>query len=128
MTLRAALQATLDGMARAYCAGDAHGCAAFFTGDAELYSPYAPPAKGRAEIEALHRDWTRGATEKRFEVLDCGGTGGLAWALARFSDAGGDSGTTLAVFEWHEAAASGASGRATGGWLCRACSLTAATG
>ncbi len=101
-------------MARAYVAGDAAACAALFTADAALYSPYAPPARGRAEIEALHRDWTTGATAKRFEVLKCGGCGDLAWALAQFSEghATGE-GVSLDVFVRGP----------DGDWLIRVCSL-----
>lgn len=114
MILRMELQTTLDRMARAYVAGDAPACAALFTADAALHSPYAPPARGRAEIEALHHDWTRGATAKRFEVLDWGGSGDLAWALARFSEeAETDAGISLAVFVRGP----------DGGWLIRMCSL-----
>lgn len=114
--LRDELQAALNEMARVYAAGDAAACAALFTADATLHSPFAPPAHGRAEIEALHRDWTRDATAKRFEILDCGGSGELAWALARFSEGETGTGMTLAVFERHEQA----------GWLVRACSLNEA--
>lgn len=111
--LKDELQAVLDQMARVYVARDAAACAAIFTGDAALYSPYAPPARGRTEIEALHRIWTPSATTKRFEVFDCGANGGLAWVLARFWEGETGTGITLAVFEQHGQA----------GWLIRACSL-----
>ncbi len=114
MTLRGELQAALDDMAQFYMAGDAVACAALFTTDATLLSPYAPPAHGRAEIAALHRDWTEGATAKTFEILDCGGGGETAWALARYSEGQiTGEGTTLAVFEHRE----------NTGWLIRVCSL-----
>jgi len=116
MSIRDELQAAFDAMAAAYVAGDAAACAAMFTAGGQLHSPYAPPARGRAELEALHRDWTEGATEKRFRVIDAGGTGDLAWALARFSEGeSADGGTSLGIFE-----------RAPDGrWLIRACSLNA---
>jgi len=117
-TLRAEPAAVLTEMARAYAAGDAEGCAALFTQKATIHSPLAPPARGRAEIEALHRDWTREAAAKRFDMLECGGCGDVAWALARFSEgAATGEGVTLAVFEREPGA----------GWLVRTCSLTGAT-
>jgi ketosteroid isomerase-like protein len=118
MKLQDELQAALDEMARVYVEGDVVACAALFTANATLHSPYAPPARGRAEIEARHRVWTEGATAKRFEILDHGGSGDVAWALARFSE--GEvtwEGTTLAVFERSVDA----------GWLVRACSLNSLT-
>lgn len=54
MSFDVGLQDVLETMARAYSAGDAVGCAALFTEDAQLHSPFAPPAKGSAAIEALH--------------------------------------------------------------------------
>jgi ketosteroid isomerase-like protein len=82
--LREELQATLDQMARVYAARDAAACAALFAEHASLYSPYAPPAHRRTEIEALHREWTQHATSKRFEILDFGGSGEIAWAVAKY--------------------------------------------
>jgi ketosteroid isomerase-like protein len=107
------VQEWLDRMAKSYVAGDAAACAGMFTEDATLLSPFAPPARGRAEIEALHRDWTRTATAKRFDILSFGSSGDIAWVLARFSEGDTGAGTTLAVLE-----------RSAGtGWLCKACSL-----
>lgn len=113
MTLRDEIQGWLDRMARSYAAGDAGACAGMFTEDATLHSPFAPPACGRVEIETLHRDWTRTATAKRFDILSFGGSGDLAWVLARFSEGDTGTGTTLAVLD-----------RSAGtGWLCKACSM-----
>jgi ketosteroid isomerase-like protein len=113
MTLREDIQGWLDQMAEAYAAGDAAACAGMFTEDATLHSPFAPCAHGRAQIEALHREWTPTATAKLFDILAFGGTGDLAWVLARFSEGETSSGTTLAVLERGEGES----------WLCRACSL-----
>ena len=118
MTLHEDIQCWLDQMAQAYAAGDATACAGMFTEDATLHSPFAPPAHGRAEIEALHRDWTRTATAKRFDVLAFGGSGTLAWVLARFVEDETGTGITLAVLQRDEGAK----------WLCRVCSLNAEQG
>lgn len=116
MSIRDELQAFFDGMAAAYVAGDASACAAMFAVNGQLHSPYAPPARGRAEIEELHRAWTSDASVKAFRVLDAGRSGDIAWAIARYSEGDGtDEGTSLGVFERSP----------DGRWLIRACSLNA---
>ena len=114
MLTREAMQTMLDRMADHYVARDAAGCAAMFHEDAQLHSPYAPPAAGRSDIEALHVDWTAEATGKRFDIVDFGSTATMAWCLARFSEGEvtGD-GTSLIVLE----------ADASGAWLIRACCL-----
>ena len=108
-------QALMDRMVVAYRAADAAGCAALFTTDAIVTSPYAPTAHGRDAIEALHRDWTSGGTNsKRITVINSGGAGDVAWCVSAFSE--GDvteDGTSLSVLV-HDSEA---------GWLIRACSL-----
>ncbi len=114
LRLRGELQVVLDKMARVYAQQDATACAALFTTNASLYSPYAPPTHGRAAIEVLHRIWTAEPSAKKFEILDFGGGGDLAWALAQYSEgAVTGGGTTLAVFERSPEY----------GWLIRVCSL-----
>lgn len=115
--LRAEIQALLDRMAAVYSAGDAAACAALYTEDGAIYSPFAPPVHGRAAIETVHRDWTGGgAGDKRLTVIDAGGEEDLAWCLAAFSeDSMTDSGTSLNILE-----------RQPGGnWLIRISSLNA---
>ena len=112
--LRNELQSVLDKMAEVYAAQDATACAALFTADGSLYSPYAPPTHGRTDIEALHRIWTAEPSAKKFKIIDHGGGGELAWALAQYSEGAVTAdGTTLAVFERN----------AESGWLIRICSL-----
>ena len=112
--LRTELQTVLDKMARVYKAQDAMACAALFTADGALYSPYAPPTHGRTDIEALHRIWTAEPSAKKFRIIDHGGGGELAWALAQYSEGAVTAdGTTLIVFVRSPAA----------GWLIRICSL-----
>jgi ketosteroid isomerase-like protein len=116
MSIRDDLQNFWNIYAAAYRAGDAAACAALFAADAALYSPYAPPARGRAAIEALHRVWTQdgGGADKQLTVIEAGSSGDLAWCLAAYSEgqATGD-GTSLGIL-----------GRqAEGDWLIRMCSL-----
>ncbi|MFK7870200.1 MAG: nuclear transport factor 2 family protein [Roseobacter sp.] len=106
--------AMLDRMGAAYRAGDAAACAAMFSQDAQIHSPYPPPAIGRAAIEALHQEWTAEASEKSFTVIDCGSTNTMAWCLCRFAEGPKTGeGTSLIVLE---------SGPA-GDWLIRSCCL-----
>jgi len=87
MNLQDELQVIFDDMAIAYRSGDAAGCAAAFTEDALLTSPYAPPAQGRSAIEALHVEWTsEGSGKKTLEVVDCGRSGDLAWCLVHYDE------------------------------------------
>ncbi|MBS0123044.1 YybH family protein [Thetidibacter halocola] len=116
MTTRDEIQAVLNAYVAAYRAGDAKGCAAIFAEDAQLHSPYAPPAIGRAAIAALHVDWVQDGGNKTLTVEEAGASGDLAWCLARFAEGAetGD-GTTLAVLERHGE-----------DWLIRMCCLNEA--
>ncbi len=115
MSIRDDLQALFDIYTDAYQAGDACACAAVFTPDGELYSPYAPPARGRSAIEALHRIWIQGGGgNKQLTIVYAGGSDDLAWSLATFSEGQvtGD-GTSLNILDR----------QADGKWLIRICSL-----
>ena len=114
MSIRDDLQSLFNVYVAAYQAGDAAACAAIFALNGELYSPYAPPARGRAAIEALHKVWTQEGGGKELIVIDAGCSGDLAWCLATFSEAQvtGD-GTSLNILER----------QADGDWLIRICSL-----
>ncbi len=117
MTLKNELQQVMDRYAAAYQGHDAIGCAAVFTPDSQMMSPYGPPARGRQEIETVHAAWTsEGGEGKRLDIVECGGSGDVAWALARYSEgeATGE-GTSLSVFQRHPVA----------GWLIHMCSLNA---
>ena len=115
MSIRDDLQEICDMYVAAYRAGDAAGCAAIFTEDAEVHSPYGPPARGRRAIEALHGEWVQHtSSNKTLQVIEAGNSGDLAWTLAAYSE--GEvvgNGTSLSVFERQPG----------GGWLIRMCSL-----
>lgn len=114
MTIRDELQWLMDKMANAYRAGDAAGCASLFVPEGALYSPYAPPALGRAAIEELHRDWTQGGENKQLQVIDAGSEGNLAWCHTAFSEGNvSGNGASLSVCER----------QADGRWLIRFCML-----
>ncbi|MDX8455982.1 nuclear transport factor 2 family protein [Mesorhizobium sp. VK9D] len=109
------LQEIWDLYVAAYRLGDAAGCAAIFTDDAEVHSPYGPPARGRAAIEALHGIWVQHAgPNKTLQVIEAGSSGNLAWTLAAYSEGEATgNGTSLSILER----------QADGGWLIRMCSL-----
>ena len=76
--------------------------------------PRAPPALGRASIEALHREWTQGGENKQLTVIDAGGEGNLAWCHSAYSEGDVSSnGTSLSVCVR----------QADGRWLIRICML-----
>ena len=65
------LNRLIDGYLTAYAACDAQGCAAIFTADGALYSPYGPPAHGHAEIAATHVKWfAENEEDKTIEVTE----------------------------------------------------------
>lgn len=115
MTIRSELQSLLDAYAKAYQAGDASACAKMYAPDGELHSPYAPPARGRSEIEALHKVWTQDVSgEKKLVIVHLGASGDLAWCLATYSEGHvTGNGTSLNVLER----------QVDGSWLVRMSSL-----
>lgn len=115
MSIRDELQSLLDTYAKAYQGGDASACARMYTPDGELHSPYAPPARGRPEIEALHKIWTQDVNgEKKLSIVHVGASSGLAWCLATYSEGHvTGNGTSLNVLER----------QADGSWLIRMSSL-----
>jgi uncharacterized protein (TIGR02246 family) len=115
MPIRLELQSVLDRYTAAYRRGDAAGCAAAFTPDGEMRSPYGPPAIGRTEVAATHEIWTAGGSDgKRLDVVQAGSSGDLAWCLADYSEGTeAGNGSSLMVFLR----------QGDGGWLIRICSL-----
>jgi len=102
------LMKTVEAYLAAYCAQDEDGCARAFTPDGALFSPFGPPARGRAEVAATHLEWfAEDEQDKRLELLEFQGNGAfghcvLGWS-ARVPDENGPdgfhrvSGVSLAV-------------------------------
>ncbi len=91
-------QTLFDFYVACYREGDAAGCAAAFSPVAELYSPYGPPAVGRAAIEALHREWVEEeAEDKQITIERSGCSGDLGWCVAQFSEGSAAMGTSLNI-------------------------------
>lgn len=101
MIIEDELQSVLDAYLKAYRAGDAARCASVYSDNAQIFSPYGPPASGRDQIEELHCDWVaEGSPGKRLEIVEAGSDGNLAWCFARYSE-GSETGVgySLNVFE-----------------------------
>lgn len=60
MSIHEELQIFWNAYVAAYRAGDAKTCGAMFTADAELHSPYAPPARGLDAIGLVPGHVTEG--------------------------------------------------------------------
>lgn len=107
-------QSVFDSYVACYRVGDAAGCAAHFSPDAELFSPYGPPAVGRTAIEAAHLDWfDEDAVNKKIDVESAGSSGDLGWCLAIYSEGAAGRGSSLNVM----------TRQAGGNWLILRCSL-----
>ncbi len=101
MDIRERLKLLFDQYANAYREGDSERCAAIFTENARLISPYGPTIEGRDAIRKAHLEWTKaGADGKALKVIEAGVSGDLAWCLAEFSEGNGEGqGTSLNVLE-----------------------------
>lgn len=72
------VEALLDALKR----HDAAACAAIFTGDGLIISPWGPPARGFDEIRATHQAWfDEGEANKRLTLLEADASGDLAYCL-----------------------------------------------
>ncbi len=107
-------QKLMDRYVSCYCTGDAAGCAAAYSLEAELYSPFGPPAIGRAAIEALHDDWVKEDAEaKEIKVVSAGCSGDLGWCIAGFNEGTTGSGSSVNIL----------ARQSDGSWLITHCSL-----
>lgn len=98
MTFREECQRLLDRYVFSYCEGDAEGCAAIYARNAEMYSPFGPPAVGRQAIEDTHAEWVAdGAEDKKIVVLNAERSGDLGWCLAKFSEGATGEGISLNI-------------------------------
>jgi uncharacterized protein (TIGR02246 family) len=110
-----ACQRLFDLYVDSYRKGDAAGCAAIFAPDAEMYSPFGPPAIGRDAIAEQHQDWVAESAEsKKLIVVSSGQDGALGWSVATFSEGQTGTGHTLAVLARN----------AAGDWEIIRCSLS----
>jgi ketosteroid isomerase-like protein len=98
MNFREECQQLLDQYVSYYREGDAAGCASVYSLEAELYSPFGPPAIGRQAIEATHKEWVEdGAENKQITVISAGYSDDLGWCIARFSEGTTGSGSSMNI-------------------------------
>lgn len=90
--IRALIARYLD----AYEARDAAGCAALFTEDARILSPWGPPIRGKRAIAAAHLEWFEdGETNKVMDIADLRIGAALAICLVTYgADIPADDGPT----------------------------------
>lgn len=80
------LQQVLDRYQEAYANHDATGCAAAYTRDGQIFSPYAPPVTGTAAITATHLAWfAEGETDKKMTILEARADGDVAFCSVIYS-------------------------------------------
>ncbi|WP_171099885.1 nuclear transport factor 2 family protein [Ruegeria sp. HKCCD7255] len=114
MSIRQELEAVFEAYVAAFRRLDAKGCAACFTPDGQLFSPFGH-AKGQGAIQALHADWlAEGGETKEMLVLDAHQSGNTAWCVAQYSESDSDErGVSVNILDRH----------ADGTWRIRVCSL-----
>lgn len=65
---------------------DAAGCAALFTEDGRILSPYGAEARGRDAIAATHQAWfDEGETNKRLDLLEFGASEDVGYCVLAYS-------------------------------------------
>lgn len=70
---------------QAYESRDAAGCAAIYSADAFVVSPWGPPVRGRDAIKGAHLEWFEdGETNKSMLVEELEISGDLAICLIRY--------------------------------------------
>ena len=117
MDFKIECQALFDLYLSSYRAGDAIGCASVFSLDSELYSPFGPPAIGRASITSIHKEWVEeGGEEKQVKIMSAGCSGDLGWCVASYSEGSTGSGSSINVL----------AKQPDGSWLITHCSLNEA--
>jgi|GEM_PF-967844 len=65
---------------------DAAACAALFTENGRILSPYGAEARGREAIEFTHKEWfDEGETNKRLELLEAGASGDVGYCILAYA-------------------------------------------
>ena len=100
MTARALFQPVLDRYLAAYLAHDSAACAAEYTRDGQIFSPYGPPATGTASLRAAHESWfEEGEFNKSMTILEARAEGDVGFcSLLYAADITMPDGTISRVF------------------------------
>jgi ketosteroid isomerase-like protein len=98
MDFKKECQQLIDRYVSYYREGDATGCASVYSLEAELYSPFGPPAIGRHAIEAIHTEWVEdGAEHKQITILSSAHSDDLGWCIGWFSEGMAGSGSSMNI-------------------------------
>jgi uncharacterized protein (TIGR02246 family) len=85
-TSRAGIESLVARLLEALLRHDAAACAALFTDDGLVLSPYGPPARGRAQIRATHQSWfDEGETNKRLTLQEADASGELGYCILGYA-------------------------------------------
>lgn len=97
MAFQQEIEEIMTAYVAAFNAQNAAECAAIYTEDATIFSPFGPPIRGRAAIVAEHKNWLAlGEENKRIDVLDCAASGDLGYCLITYAaDITGPDGTQV---------------------------------
>lgn len=65
---------------------DATACAALFTDDGVILSPYGPPASGTDQVRSTHQAWfDEGEINKRLTLLEADASGELGYCVLSYA-------------------------------------------
>jgi uncharacterized protein (TIGR02246 family) len=82
----AEIQSLVASLLEALRQQDAVACAALFTPDGLILSPYGPPVRGRDAIRATHQAWfEEGETNKRLTLLEARATAELGYCRLAYA-------------------------------------------
>ena len=85
-SVRKAVEALVTKLLEASRQHDAVGCAALFTNNGRILSPYGTEVRGRDAIEATHKAWfDEGETNKRLELLEVGASGDVGFCILAYA-------------------------------------------
>ena len=85
-SIRKGIEALAANLLEALRRHDASGCAALFTDDGSILSPYGAEAHGREAIEATHKAWfDAGETNKRLDLLEFCASGNVGYCILAYA-------------------------------------------
>jgi ketosteroid isomerase-like protein len=85
-TVREGIGALVTKLLAASRKHNAEECAALFTEDGSILSPYGVEVRGQKAIEATHKEWfDQGEANKRLELLECDAGGDVGYCILAYA-------------------------------------------
>ena len=85
-SVREGIEALVAKLLEALRQHDATGCAALFTDEGSILSPYGAEVRGRDAIKATHEAWfDEGETNKRLDLLEAGASGDVGYCVLAYA-------------------------------------------